>query len=401
MRIGFITGEYPPMQGGVGAFTRELATAMAAQGHELFVLTDERAREGSQPGIHVSGLIRNWNWGSLVQARRWARAHQLDIINIQYQAAAFQMAPFIHLVPSRLNGYAVATTFHDLLVPYLFPKAGPLRYQAVLTLARSSDGVIVTNREDERRLTGERGIARLREIPIGSNIPPRPPAGYSRAAWREAMGVPPDAFLAGYFGFMNASKGIEAMLNAVEMAVADGLNLHLAMIGGRVGDSDPSNVKYAEEIDSLIGSLTLGPRLHWTGFISEAEVSAHLLACDFLILPYNDGASFRRGSFMAGLAHGCAIITTSPAFELPELRDGVNVRLVPPGSPLGLRRAIDSLCDNEPLRRTLQENARALSEQFSWDRIARQTLDYFETIRAEMAAGEPRPAPIAENDRDV
>ncbi|MCC7210086.1 MAG: glycosyltransferase, partial [Anaerolineae bacterium] len=104
MRIGFITGEYPPMQGGVGAFTRELAKAMAAEGHDIFVLTDERAREGSEPGIHVSGLIRNWTWGSLVQVRRWARAHRLDIVNIQYQAAAFQMAPFVHLIPSRLSG---------------------------------------------------------------------------------------------------------------------------------------------------------------------------------------------------------------------------------------------------------------------------------------------------------
>jgi hypothetical protein len=30
MKIGLITGEYPPMQGGVGAFTQELARAMAA-----------------------------------------------------------------------------------------------------------------------------------------------------------------------------------------------------------------------------------------------------------------------------------------------------------------------------------------------------------------------------------
>lgn len=400
MRIGFITGEYPPMQGGVGAFTRELAKAMAAEGHELFVLTDERAREGSEPGIHVSGLIRNWTWGSLVQVRRWARAHQIDIVNIQYQAAAFQMAPFVHLIPSRLSGYPVVTTFHDLLVPYLFPKAGPLRYQAVLTLARSSDGVIVTNREDERRLAGERGVARLRAIPIGSNIPLRPPPGYDRAALRASLGVPPDAFLAGYFGFMNASKGIEAMLDAVDMAIKGGLNLHLVMIGGRVGDSDPSNVKYAEAIDALIGGLALGPRLHWTGFVNEADVSAHLLACDFLILPYNDGVSFRRGSFMAGLAHGCAIITTTPTFELPELRDGVNVRLTPPGSPLALRQAIESLCDNEPLRRTLQENARALSEQFSWERIARQTLDYFEEVRAHAGAAEPGRTPIAESDID-
>jgi hypothetical protein len=29
MRIGIITGEYPPMEGGVGAFTQELSLRMS------------------------------------------------------------------------------------------------------------------------------------------------------------------------------------------------------------------------------------------------------------------------------------------------------------------------------------------------------------------------------------
>lgn len=368
------------MQGGVGAFTRELALALSALGHETFVLTDERARESSEPGIHVAGQIKNWNWGSLVQARRWAQTHRLDMVNIQYQAAAFHMAPFVHLLPNRMNGFPTVTTFHDLLVPYLFPKAGPLRYQAVLTLARSSDGAIVTNREDEYRLKGERGIVRLKHIPIGSNIPLAPPPGYDRAAWRARMGVPPNAMLAGYFGFLNSSKGIETMLQGVRMAIQAGVDLHLVMIGGRIGASDPTNIKYAEQVDGLIGALALGPRLHWTDFVTESEVSAYLLACDFLILPFRDGASFRRGSFMAGLAHGCPIITTTPAVPLPELRDGVNVRLITPESPGALKAAIESLWLNEPLRRQLGENALALSRLFTWDHIAAETQAFYMDI---------------------
>ena len=39
MKIGLITGEYPPQQGGVGDFTRELARALMAAGHEAQVIT--------------------------------------------------------------------------------------------------------------------------------------------------------------------------------------------------------------------------------------------------------------------------------------------------------------------------------------------------------------------------
>jgi glycosyltransferase involved in cell wall biosynthesis len=368
------------MQGGVGGFTRELAAAMAAQGHEVHIFTDERAKHSSEPSIQVTGMVRNWNWGSLVQARRWAQANRLDMINIQYQAAAFRMAPFVHLLPSRLNGFPIVTTFHDLLVPYLFPKAGPLRYQAVLTLARSSDGVIVTNGEDRNRLSTERGIARLKHVPIGSNIPLNPPPDYVRKDWRAQIGVPPEGILAGYFGFLNASKGIETLLQGLAEACKAGLDLYLVMIGGRVGSSDATNIRYAEQIDDLIEDLNIESRLIWTDFVDDAAVSAYLLACDFLVLPFKDGVSFRRGSFMAGLAHGCAIITTTPAADLPELRDGLNVRLIPPESPAALHSAVESLSENVALREQLQTNAQALSRLFNWENIAAETVSFYQEI---------------------
>ncbi|MBU0702261.1 MAG: glycogen/starch synthase [Chloroflexi bacterium] len=41
MRIGLISGEYPPDQGGVGDFTRELARALADIGHEIHVIATQ------------------------------------------------------------------------------------------------------------------------------------------------------------------------------------------------------------------------------------------------------------------------------------------------------------------------------------------------------------------------
>src|SRR5260221_6772056 len=43
-------------------------------------------------------------------------------------------------------------------------------------------------------------------------------------------------------------------------------------------------------------------RIHATGGLEAADVSAHVAACDVLVQPYDDGISARRGSLMAGLA---------------------------------------------------------------------------------------------------
>jgi glycosyltransferase involved in cell wall biosynthesis len=382
MRIGQITGEYPPMQGGVGAFTQELCHALIAMGHECFVFTDHRANGEhlKNDPIQVTADAHTWGWGSLSRVRRWAQAQKLDVVNIQYQAAAYNMAAFVHILPMRLDNVRVVTTFHDLLVPYLFPKAGPLRYQAVLTLARSSDGVIVTNRGDYDRLTNEKSIPSLRHIPIGSNIKPELAPDYDRAAWRASLGFAAEDVVVGYFGFMNASKGIETLLQGARTARSNGLKIKLLMIGGRTGTSDPTNIVYAQEIDQLIDDLNLNDHLRWTGFVDGPQVSAHLAACDLVALPYRDGVSFRRGSLMAALAHGCTIITTHPEVDTPELVGDQHVRLIAPDSPTDLAIAIEDLADNPDLCADMGSNARKLAEQFAWEKIAARTAAYFEEL---------------------
>src|SRR5438105_13054936 len=55
------------------------------------------------------------------------------VVHVQYQAAAFGMTLPVHLLPRyfrrRAPGRKVFVTFHDLKVPYLFPKAGRLRWR--------------------------------------------------------------------------------------------------------------------------------------------------------------------------------------------------------------------------------------------------------------------------------
>jgi len=41
MRILLISGEYPPMQGGVGDYTREMARSFVTLGHEVWVLVPQ------------------------------------------------------------------------------------------------------------------------------------------------------------------------------------------------------------------------------------------------------------------------------------------------------------------------------------------------------------------------
>lgn len=382
-RIGLVSGEFPPMQGGVGDFTRELARELAALGHEVHILTRAGCQADDLPaGCVLYPLVDRWDWSIAGRLRAWVQRNGLQVLNLQYQAAAYDMHPAVNLLPGHLQGAPLVVTFHDLKVPYLFPKAGPLRWQAVRWLARRAAGVIVTNREDQQRIESQFAGRPLAVIPIGSNIAPTPPAGYDRAAWRRQLNVEPGETLIGYFGFLNESKGGEELLRMLYRLQCAGVPARLLMIGGRTGSSDPTNQAYAARLEHLAGSLEIRDRILWTGYVTPAEVSAHLLAVDCCVLPYRDGVSFRRGSLMAALAHGRPVISTTPAVPLPELLPGENMVLVPPLAPDALADAVQRLRDDPALCARLAAGTGRLAESFRWDAIARRTADFFGGVGA-------------------
>src|SRR5688572_30093141 len=123
------------MLGGVGAYTDVLAHSLAAHEHNIHLFSTSGAQSSDLP---ITNSVSRWNFNSLLMARRWATL--FDIINLQFQTAAYGMSPFIHFLPDMIRSVPVVTTFHDLRHPYLFPKAAPLRDWIVMRLARASDG---------------------------------------------------------------------------------------------------------------------------------------------------------------------------------------------------------------------------------------------------------------------
>lgn len=375
-RCLMVTGEYPPMQGGVADFTRILGQHLEALGIEVHVLTSTQAAPAAQTNPRVHAIVDAWGWRGLYDGvARLLRELKPEVIDIQYQAAAYALHPAINALPLRFPGTPMVTTFHDLRVPYLFPKAGPLREQAVWLLARRSRAVIVTNAEDRATLMRLRGMPPIHKIPIGSNVSPRLPERFERSQWRANWGLPLTSLVLCYFGFLNPTKGGEDLVRCLAYLVNAGIDAHLLMVGGSVGASDPANEAYLASVLALIAKLGLHARVHWTDYLTDTEISAAFALSDLCVLPYRDGASLRRGSLMAALAHGMPILSTEPSTPVPELRDGENMRLVPPNDPAALSRAALGLWRDPGTLQKLAQGAKELSVRFDWKEIGKRTLE--------------------------
>lgn len=377
MRIGIISGEYPPLQGGVGAYTDLLSRIFSERGHQVFVFSEPRAEQQ----LDTIPLTKHagWGFGAVRAIQKWIAQNQIEIVNLQFQTAAYKMSPVIHFLPHFIDKPFI-TTFHDLRFPYLFPKAGELRDWIVLHLASVSDRIIVTDYEDYQRVAH---LPCVEVIPIGSNILGDVPPDFDAAVWRKKAGASDGDFLLAYFGFINHSKGVDVLLQA--MAQLNQPNIKLVMIGGRTGTADPTNAAYADSIDKLIVDLNLSDKIIWTGFIEDAEVSAYLRAADVVVLPFRDGASFRRGSLMAAIQHECAIITTYPTHTaIPFTPD--NMILVRPNDATVIANAIVTLSATPQLCYQLQIGVAHLKRLFDWQIIASSYEQLFKRVMGAKSA---------------
>lgn len=388
MRILMISAEYPPMMGGVGDYTRRLNGALTQHGHEVAVVTGNQGQAYRDAARIYPVRVQRWDSSCVPVVRQVIAKLQPDIVHIQYQTGAYSMNVAINTLPRKLsyerkNGLKVVTTAHDLLPPYLFPKAGPLRQWYTKRIIRDSDAAVMTNAGDYHRVMSDNKGAwnpRTVFIPIGANVTPAPPPFYEQSLWRERFELSPGGMLLAYFGLLTHSKGIETIIEAMQVLPA---TTRLVMIGG-AGDSE-ADQSYAQQIKQKISRSGLDQRIIITGYTEPADVSAYLMAADAIVLPFSDGYSYRRGSLITALAHQVPVITTrAPAGlsqdPLPELVDGRHALLIDPQNVEQLVAAVERIKQEPELAFMLSRQGRELTDVFSWERIMEQHEELYRRL---------------------
>ena len=376
----FLSAEYPPMHGGIGDYTARLVEALTAHDWDVHVLTSSTVQPGDK---RVLTRVRRWNWDVAKVTQQALNETGARIIHIQYQTGAYKMHPAINFLPGRLRKknpqVRWVTTFHDLLPPYLFPKAGPLRERITRVLANNSDVSIATNERDLERLAIEHRLARrVSMIPIGSNLPDI--SSVDRNAMRSKIGIEdPDQIAIGFFGFLSEDKGVDVLLEALSQRSWKQPTA-LVIIGGGLSATDVSNRPYLTWIEERLKACPV--QVIETGYLPAAEAAAALRSMDVVALPFRRGASLRRGTLIAAIRAGATVLTTDPESDetLAPLVGGETMWLVPPSDAVALREGLRTLIDDPALRRQLAFNAQTRGIDFDWNAIAQRHIEIYENL---------------------
>ncbi|MBS0235292.1 MAG: hypothetical protein JSR99_17630 [Proteobacteria bacterium] len=226
-------------------------------------------------------LVKRW---TLKETLRVASAHRGHVIHIQYPSLQMGNAPWWALLGCLSR--RTVLTLHEYRI---FSTARKLY---CLPAALTAKQIIFSNAEERRAFLSWYPFASkaCTVIPVGNNIPVHAVPQQSRA--RRMI----------YFGQIGENKGLELVIDAVASLRAQGSDIPVAFIGAIVDPSSPivtlvreNAVKYAIDLRLNLGS---------------AEVSQELAQASHAYLPFPDGITDKRGSAMACLQHGVAVLTT-------------------------------------------------------------------------------------------
>ena len=198
-------------------------------------------------------------------------------------------------------------------------------------------------------------------IPIGANIEP-----VSNTVSSRRMAEIPYII---YFGFATKSKDIITLLHAFKQLLSHGVQCKLIMITHLSSDDH-----------RVMKELGIEHAITVTGYCTPEQVSLYFTNATACVLPFKDGVSLRRTTFITALRHGLPVVTTMGENVPDVLKNWENVILTPIGNYQAMSDAILKLFHDPGLRNQISDNARELGKCFSWDNIGLQHVALYSSM---------------------
>lgn len=314
-RVAMVSPDWAEGIDGIRDYTLRLSEALAARGVEV-----------------VDVKSRRWGPRQLPSLRDRIAGLQPCVLHVQHPSSyGLALAP---QTLSLLNRGVV--TLHEASIHSF----RALVIRCLPFTLRASHVVFTSSFERhyvERRAPWVR--RRSSVIPIASNLP---------------AGEPPeereDEIV--YFGTIRPGKGVEDVISLANLLRDKSLPWRVRIVG------TPS--WWWRDYAAGLRRQSEGLPVVWSGNLSGAETAATLARAKVAYLPFPDGVSERRGSLLAVLANGVAVVTTAGNQTPPAMKEAFAFA--------------GSAADALPIVQRLLENPR------EWDRQAAAGQAFFATI---------------------
>jgi glycosyltransferase involved in cell wall biosynthesis len=392
MKILYVAPSYPPSIGGAQIHLHALATAIRSLGNEVSVIS------------HWSEVRTDWLWGTTVFSRP-AKQYEYEGISVSRLGFPFRtraaMLPWVlvyyllmessvrkisgHMLPYFAEAAGLPSLIHAtrigrefivraaldfarersipfVLTPVHHPGWRGHLYREYDKIYRDADAVLALTMAEKNTLILEKGVAeeKIHVTGIGPVLSDR----YSAEAFRARFGLKERFVL--FLGQQYKYKGVDAILQAAPFVWQEHPEVKFVFIGPQMCDSRRLFRKLRDARVVNLGAVDL-----------ETKTSA-LAACEFLCMPSAQesfgGAYVEAWSFRKAVIGG----RIGPiACVIDDRRDG----LLSSQNPHELAEAISYLLSHPGDCRAMGDAGwRKVQDNYSWERLAKKTLDTYRQL---------------------
>ena len=345
-----VVGRESPREGNMLALAAErsvVCEAMAGLGREIAPLQDLRA---------LAGLVR------LMRAWRPAIVHTHTA-----------KAGLLGRIAARAAGVpTVVHTYHGHVLRGYFSPATTAVFRWLETrLAASADALVAVSESVKQDLVrlGVASADRIRVVPLGLDLA-HLAAELPRGVLRREAGIPEEAPLVGMVGRLVPIKDVPTFLQAARIVRERRTDARFALVGD--GEERPALESLCREI-GLDGAVTFfGWRRDLAAVYGDLDVVVNASR--------NEGTPV---ALIEALAASRPVVATRVGGTPDLLGEGERGRLVPPGAPEALARAVlETLDQSEAARRRAQAGREHVMTRHSSDRLVRDVDALYRELRA-------------------
>lgn len=319
-----------------------------------------------------SYVVRCWKRGSdqFDELEAAIKSYDLGLVHLNCQASFFVQPKFKNwLARLRARGIKLVATIHN---PFsLNPSVSELASQLDLCFVHSKENAL------EMIANGAEPNS-VKVVPHGVAVRNSDESVY---ALRQRLGFAENEKHVVCFGFVQAHKGMEGLIELVSALRAEGHNIR-GYLFGKPHDSDPHAKQYLQQLKQIAQGLGVSQFIFFSErFHTDQEVQDYLAASDLALMNYR--SQYYEASGACSLAVGAqALVATSIAPPFASFSDAV--WHITTGFNL-----IDSarlLLTNTELAARIRANGSAYATQHSWQEIKKQIQEQYSILGFEATA---------------
>ena len=378
MRIALVGDEFYPGIGGVASYTMGLGEALAKLGVDPVVITHaypghpNKEKFGKLEVIRLNGFIIP-GAGRALSISLGKKLHEklkfgdFDVVHGQDIFSSMALQSVYSARRCKLPSVLTCHSIHETSGFWKFV------YKPIVITMRKAARVIAVS-SAVRKFCEALGVSpkKMRVVLNGCNLSISTPKNPDSI--RRKFGIGEGPLIVSVLRLIKR-KGPQFLVQAFPRIRREITQAKLIIVGA--GREGPALYQLAEE-------LKVKDSVRFLGVLPHREVLELIAAADVFVLPSTIEAC--PLALLESMALGTPVVCTAVGGVPEVIKDGLNGLMVPPADPLALAEAvIQILKDDKVAARIRMNELKTVREGFSWERVAKQTLEVYEEASEEYA----------------